>query len=258
MSDFEPVVADVEQVPARARHRGVFRDPVVRGMSYVAVAILLLALLTVISALVLGVLTPSGPRTLAEKQAAVTGQAVLSGSTDVAVWGQYAASLIASGQYAAARGVIADGRATLDDSATAEFTLAEARLLSAQGRFDDAIVAAGAAMQQIQAHYDELIAAGGMTANSARINGLPENYYNALLLRAYAYRDMGEWESSIAEFDRYLGDNPTAADILVDRGMVKIEAGEKGAAEEDFRAALRFVADDAQALRGLEMLGVSP
>jgi tetratricopeptide (TPR) repeat protein len=227
-------------------------------MTWTAVVILVLFLVTVISALVTGVLTPSGPRTLAEKQAAVAGEAVRQGSTDTAVWGQYIASLIASGQYARAKGVIADGRASIDDSQTAEFTLAEARLYGAQKQYDSAIESADAAMKQMKDYWDSLIAAGGMTANSARLDGLPSNYYEALLIKAYAYRDMRHWDKAIAEFDLYLDYEPTAADILIDRGMAKIETGDKSGAEADLRKALGFIPDSTEALRGLEKLGVTP
>jgi tetratricopeptide (TPR) repeat protein len=262
MSDAVPRNNDIapdEPVGRRQtkQYSGVFRDPVVRFMSYAAVGILILFLVTVISAIITGVLSPGGPRTLAEKQVAVSGEAVRKGSTDSAIWGDYIASLIASGQYARAKSVIADGRASLDDSRTADFTLAEARLYNAQKQYDSAIESADTAMKQMNDYQEGLLAAGGSIARGAQLSGLPDNYYAALLVKASAYRGLGEWEKAVEVYDLYLKDEPTAADILIDRGRVKVEAGDKTGAEKDFRAALEFIPDSAEALQGLESIGVA-
>lgn len=256
-----PEESPSRQPARRAAKRGpsgMFRDPVVRGMSYAAVGIVILFLVTVISALLTGVLAPSGPRTLAEREAAVAGAAVRAGSADTAVWGQYISSLIAQGQYARAKSVIADGRASIEDSATAEFTLAEARLYSAQGQYEQAVEMADVAMAQMKDYHETLLASGGSTARAAKLDGLPDNYYSALLVKAYALRDLGRYEDAVEVFDLYIEDNPTAADILIDRGMARIETGDTTGAEEDFRSALQFLPDSPEALAGLERIGVTP
>lgn len=253
------------QTPNKARRgrpdtqrSGVFRDPVVRVMSYAALGLVIAFLVTVVSALLTGVLAPSGPRTALERETAVSGTAVREGSTDAAVWGRYIAALTATGQYSRARGLIGEARASLDDSATAEFTLAEARLYAAQKQHDRAIEAADAAMKQISEHHEKEIAAGGSRARSAELKGLPENYWSAVLVKAYAYRDLGEWDNAVEQFDIFLDQTPTAADILIDRGLTKIEAGDDTGAEVDLRAAMQFLPDDPDALEGLASIGVTP
>jgi len=257
MSDAGPPVQESPS-PVTEKHKGIFRDPVVRAMSWTAVGLVILFLITVISALATGVLAPSGPRTLAEKEVAVTGEAVRAGSTDPAVWGEYIAALIADGQYTRASSVIAEGRASIEDSQTAEFTLADARLYHAQKKYQDAIDSADAAMKQMQDYWDGQVEQGGMAAVTAQSDGLPDNYYSALLLKAYSLEELGDWDGAIAVFDLYLTDEPTAADILIDRGNAKIEAGDTSGAEDDFRAALQYIPDSTEALQGLETLGVTP
>jgi tetratricopeptide (TPR) repeat protein len=236
---------------------GIFRDPVVRRMTYVAFGLVILFLITVASALITGVLGTGGPRTLAEKELAVTGAAVRAGSTNAEVWATYISALVADGQYGRAAGVIADARRSLDDSRTADITIAETRLFAAQNRIDDAIAAADAAMKQINDNWESRLAAGGNIAAGARVDGLPANYYVAILLKAYIYRDLGDHAAAVEQFDLYLEKYPTASDILIDRALARIELGDNAGAEEDLREALRFDATNTQALEALDRIGAS-
>lgn len=235
----------------------MFRDPLVRTMAFIASGLVILFLVTVVSVLVTGITTSSGPRTQTERQVAVAGAAVKAGSTDPAQWGEYIAALIGNGQYATARDVISRGRASVDDSGTADFGLAEARLAAAQKDYEGAIAAADKTMKQADKAYQAKIVAGGTTGRSAKAQGLPENYYDAVLIKAYAYRDLRKWDKAIAMFDLYIGKNPSAADILVDRGNAKIDAGDRAGAEKDFRTALTYVPDSQDALAGLTKIGAS-
>lgn len=261
MSDAAPRIDRPEQhdagEPARPARRGIFKDPTVRRMAYVAAAMVALFILTIVSAFVTGVASSTGPRTRAEKEVAVASAAVLSGSKDAAVWGQYVVALISTRQYTVAKDAIRQARASIDDSTTAEFTLAEARLQSAQGDLKGAIATADKAMEQMNAAHQALLKGDNLTAKGAAIGGLPDNYYAATLLKAYAYRDMKSWKQAVEQFGVYLGANPDAADILIDRGLARIEAGDKKGAEKDFRAALKFVPDDKEALAGLKRIGAT-
>ncbi len=260
MSDaLPPVEVDEETpgTPAPAPSRpSIMRDPVVRRMAYVAFGLVGVFLLLVVSALITGVVTPSGPRTLSEREVAVSAAAVEEGSTDTAVWGEYIAALISDGQYGRARSVIAQGRKSLDDSATAEFSLAETRLYYAQKQYKKAITSAEKTKTQIQKAYDALIAQGGVVEKTAMLVGRPANYDDATLLEAQAYRALKDWKNALAFYDEYIKDNAGASDVLVDRGNVKIDMGDTTGAEKDFREALRFVPDDPEALAGLKKIGV--
>lgn len=240
-----------------AKRGSIFRDPVVRTMAFISAGIAALILVTVVSVLITGVAAPSGPRTLAEQQVAVAGAAVKEGSQDPADWGRYLSALIASGDYGLARDVIKQGRASINDTATADFSLAEARLLSAEKNYKGAIAAADKAMAQMKSYNDAQRKTGGLKAKTAVINGLPDNYYDAVLVKGYAYRDLKQWKDAIAQFDIYIGHTAGASDILVDRGNAKAAAGDTAGAEADFRTALKFVPDDAEALAGLKKIGAT-
>jgi len=243
--------------PVVKARRSMFRDPVVRRMAFLAASLVVLFLATIVGVLVTGVTQQSGPRTLAEKEAAIAGQAVSQGSTDASVWGEYIAALISSGQTVRARDVIAEAKASIDDSATAEFTLAEARLLAAQEKYENVIETADAGMKQIEDAHAVILEAGGTPAQQATLQGLPENFYILTLLKGDALRELDDWAGAIEQYDVYITRYPGAADILVDRGNAKIEVKDVEGAEADFRKALEFIPDSAEALAGLEKIGAA-
>lgn len=252
----ESVPEPTPQKP-KASRGGIFRDPVVRTMAFVSAGLAALILVTVVSVLLTGVAAPSGPHTLAEQQVAVAGAAVKDGSKNPADWGNYVSALIANGDFGTAREVIKQGRASVNDSATADFSLAEARLYTAEKDYTGAIKAADKAMAQMKAANDALRSSGGMKAKSADLVGLPDNYYDAVLVKGYAYRELKKWNDAIAQFDIYIEHTQGASDILVDRGNAKISAGDKSGAEADFRTALKYVPDDSEALAGLNKIGAT-
>lgn len=235
----------------------MLKDPVVLRMTYVAIGLVILFLVSVMGVLLSGITSPSGPRTLAEREAAVSGEAVQAGSKDPAIWGQYIAALIASGQNTRARDVIAQGRESMDDSATAEFTLGEARLYAAGNDHQKVIDTAEVGMAQIQKAWDVLVSSGGTKAQQAKLDGLHDNYYTFALLKAESLAELGDWAKAIEQYDLYIVRNPGAADILIDRADAKIEIGDKAGAEADFRKALEFIPDNPEALAGLEKIGAA-
>lgn len=244
--------------PARPkRQSSIFDDKVVRIMAFIATGVLILFLVTVVSALLTGVLQQTGPRTLMERELTVTGQAIDAGTTDASVWGQHISALVATGQYARARAVIADARESIDDSKTADITLGEVRLLRAQGEYQQALAAADRAIDQVGKHHDAEIAAGGVVGRAAELRGRHENYYTAKLLKAKIYEDMEDWEGALEYYTQFIEGSPGAADILVDRGNVKLRLGDESGAEADFREALRFDPYYPRAHDGLERIGAS-
>jgi tetratricopeptide (TPR) repeat protein len=227
-------------------------------MAYASIGLVILFLATVAGALVTGLLAPSGPRTLAEKELAVSGEAVRQGSTAPGDWGRYVAALVDAGQYGRARSVLQDARGSIDDSGTAEIPLGEARLAAAQGQHESAVEHAEEAMEVLDADLEVRLASGGLIADRARISGQHNNYWVAALIAAYSYGELESWEEAVEKFDLYIDRNPGAADVLVDRGHAKAELGDTAGAEADFRAALRFIPDSEEALEGLEQIGVTP
>jgi len=234
----------------------MFDDPMVRTLGFVAFAIVVAFLIIALSAVLTGVTDRTGPRSLAEREVAVAGAAVSAGTKDPAVIGTYIAALISSGQYSRAEREIATARKSIDDSVTAEFTLAEARVLSARGKHQEAIRAGERALKQIDDAYKATLKLGGEKARVAQNDGLHQNYFDAVLVIAYANRELKQWDKTIEYFDIYIKANPSAADILIDRGNAKIETGDKAGAEADFRTALKYIPDSEEALSGLSRIGV--
>jgi len=239
------------------RKPSMFADPVVRWMAFLAFSLVALFLALIVGALLTGATDPSGPRTVEEKEIALAREAISTNSADPSAWGTYIGALIADRQYARASSAIVDGKASSDDSATADFALAEARLAAAREQHADAVKAVERARKQIITSHERIIKAGGQPAQEAKLDGYAENYYAATLVAAFAYRELGELDKAIAEFDTYLGRYPRAADILIDRGNAKADVGDKAGAESDFKEALKYLPGDAAALAGLKRIGAS-
>jgi len=268
MSDAGPPVQDpidtgvteegTPPAPPKGRaKRGMMADPVVRTMAGIAVAIVIVFLISVVGVLLSGVATPTGPRTLNENALSVAGAAIREGDADAATWGAYIAALIANERYSQAQNAIEDGMASTDDSGTAEFAVAEARLSIARKDYQQSISVADEGQKAIKEAYQEKIDAGGQAALTAKNDGLHENWFILALLKADAYKALGDWPKSIEQLDAYLAEYPQAADILVDRGEAKIEAQDTEGAEADFRSALRFIPDDERAIAGLAKIGAT-
>ncbi len=112
-------------------------------------------------------------------------------------------------------------------------------------------------MKGYKAEYDAQVARVGKSRRRAKSAGTDADYYNAALVKAYALVELSRWKDAVAAFDIYIRMNPTASDILIDRGNAKAELNDKAGAEKDFRAALRFVPYDQEAKAGLKRIGVA-
>jgi tetratricopeptide (TPR) repeat protein len=259
MSDAAPI-PDSPPEPTKAppipRKPGLMADPVVKVMVYCAIGLVILFLATVVGVLGTGVISPSGPRSLGEKQVMVASAQVKGAVGEAMV--PYVDALIATGDLSAARVALAQARASLPATGTA-FTLdlAEARLLSAGGDYAKAIPFADKTMKGNKAKYDALVAKGGEAAAAAKDAGYGDDYYDAALVKAYALVELRRFKDAIPMFDIYIRTHPTASDILVDRGNAKAEVKDKAGAEKDFREALRFVPYDEQAKAGLKKIGAA-
>lgn len=239
-----------------SRPQGILADPVVRAMVYAAVGLVLLIAGSLIGVLTTGIASPTGPRSVAERELLLA--AARTRGAKGAATTPYVDALIAAGDLSAARIAIGQARASLGATESAAgLDLAESRLLAQQGGFEGAAALADKAMKSYEATYRAGVAKGGKTADAARQRGYGEGYYNAALVKANALVELGRFEDAIAAYDIYIVENPTAADILVDRGNAKAELKDKPGAEKDFRTALRFVPYDDEAKTGLKKIGVA-
>ena len=107
------------------------------------------------------------------------------------------------------------------------------------------------------AQHEARLAKGGKIAAAAKEAGYGDDYYNSALLKAQALVQLGRWKEAVEAYDVFIRVNPTAADILIDRGNAKAVLKDKAGAEKDFREALRFVPYDEEAKAGLKKIGVA-
>lgn len=228
-------------------------DPVVRWLVIVVLGLLVLYLAGVASALVFGILGSDTPRTSVERDLYAL-EVQVRDSSDPAVWGRYISSLTAAKQYARAQAELDKALPALDQSEGGELSIAQAQLYVAQERYEDALVAAEEAATIIKAYYDEQLAQPGM--NYYKTYGINENYWVAVLAKAISYERMGQLPQAIEQYDEHLEANPTAADLLITRGLLKIEVGDVEGARTDLESASRFLPDDPRLNEGLSRIGV--
>lgn len=81
--------------------------------------------------------------------------------------------------------------------------------------------------------------------------GDPEPYF----LRAQLNRVEKKYDDALADMKKALTMSPTSADMIILYADILAEAGEKEAAIDQYRSALRYLPGDARAVKGLEALG---
>jgi tetratricopeptide (TPR) repeat protein len=260
MSDTAPIPEDLPQQPEgppRPTESGLLADPVVRVMIWAAIGLMILFLAMVLGALATGVVgTPTGPRSVAERQLMTALEQSKGKVGDASA--PYITALITAGNLPAARVALTQARSSMVTTMPlSDLDLAEARLLSAEKKYADAVALADRAMSGFKAEYERWAKQNPEKAGAVKDPTYLEDYYNAALVKAYALVELGRWKEAVAAFDVYLAKNPTASDIFIDRGNAKVELRDKAGAEKDFRAALRFVPYDEEAKAGLRKIGVA-
>lgn len=237
---------------------GMFADPVVRRMAWVGALVLLVFLITVVSALFFGILNPPAPRTAVERELALAEAKIDAESLAPEDWYAYITALVSSGQYGKAERMIETARVGgFEDPAKQYLGVAQVQLDLARGRWEDALSHSEAAMRALEeqlevekARYEET---GKPTTMIAE--GLGRNNDALHLNRAEAFEKLGRTDEAIAELDAYLENNERAADILAWRGDLKADAGDTASAIDDYRSALEYTPGDAELLSRLENLG---
>lgn len=256
MSVREVVSGDSDKIATgRSTRTGIFADPVVTTMIYVALGLVVLFLASVVGVLATGIATPSGPRSVAERQLLLASSTARGAAGDAGA--PYITALVATGDFSAARIALLQARSGEGTATMPALDLAEARLKYATADYADAITFADSAMRGFIQKYEQRIASGGAQATAAKNVGYGEDYYNAALVKAYCLSELGKFDAAIEAFDIYIEHNPTAADILVDRANARLEAGDQSGAEADFREVLKYIPDSTEALQGLEKIGAA-
>ena len=254
-------------VPAGAvrvvrQKRSMWDDRVVRTMAFGAVSLVILFLVTIISALYFGFIGGEpAPRTALEREVMAWESVTRSLDTSATAeqWQNFTLALITDSQLQRAQQVIAEVNAKpqIDQSQGANMLYCTGVLQSAQGNDDQALDTFAEVMEiTLTAYEEELNREDDGTPNWAMATGLHDNYYFSALDRARILRVQERWSEGIEMLDLYLADHPQAAGVFADRAYLKAQAGDVAGAEEDYREALRFVSDMPEALEGLREIGV--
>lgn len=257
-----PAGPDTETVPKAGRPGTVKRpvsmleDPVVRIMAYVAAGLLILYLAGIVGALVTGVIQSPAPRTAAERALYAAESVVKGGDHSSLAIANYVNGLTGVGQYGLAQDTINTAPKSALGSATGDIETAQCRLYLAEKEYKKAITAADAAMKIIKDQWD--VAAAKPLPNVAANQGLPDNYYESMLIKGAAQQGDGDANGAIATFTQYLQHDPQASDVLVQRATSKLAIKDTAGAKADFQEALKFQPDNQVALDGLKTIGARP
>jgi tetratricopeptide (TPR) repeat protein len=251
----------ISDVPAEEEaHAGpsLMDDPTIRILTVALLGVIALFLVAVVSALVMGLLSPpTAPRTLLEKSLSVYGAQVKAGKADTATWAAYIGALIDANQLTEARTVLDKALKSVTSERSA-ILLQEARLEYALKDFPASVKAAEAARldaeKQQAARLAELKVKG---INEKPANVLPPPWFPAVHQKADALVQMGEDAQAIEAYSLYLTLSPADSTILVARGEVELKIGDASSAERDFRAALKYIPDYQPALDALEKMGAT-
>lgn len=254
------VAAESAPAPVAPRRPGAFADPVVRRLSWLGALMLVAFLLTVVSALVMGVINPPAPRTAVERDLSVARVQIDAGSTDPEVWHSYILALITTEQYSKAERTIAQAEeAKIENPAKQYMLLSRVRLDVARKEFDQAIKDSDAAIAALNARlkYEKEQYEATKKPTTMIAEGLGPNYETLQLLRAEAYEGLGKKADAIASLDIYINLNERAADILVWRGDLKSASGDTTGAIEDYKSASLYMPGDKALRDKLAKLGVT-
>jgi len=212
------------------------------------------ALLTAIFAIVNGVidLNTDVPRTVSEYQEIKAG-ALLGADETAEAFGILALSQIENGRFEQAEMTIQQGRSMNfeDEEQNFAFDFAEAVMAHTKGDTQRAIELYENTMELIEESFDRMYVKD-ISPNWAKAHGLHPNFHDSALALAFLYGEQGDMTKKVEFLDIFLRGNPTAGDMLVERGNAKLELGDKEGAAEDFTEALRFLPNDELALEGLE------
>lgn len=250
-----PQGAGSGETPKTVKRRvPMFKDPLVRTMAWVVGGLVILYLVTIVSALVLGVLGNTTPRTRVERDERIFEKAITENPQDIVYWAKYIDSLMETKQWTAAQDAIDRAIEVVDQKQSQEISTAQVQLYIATNRNKEAIEEANAVRASLKQYYDEALKDDN--SDEAKGADIHENYWNLLLIKAEAYVALKDVDKALEALDEYLAEKPAAADVLIRRGDLRAEQGDKEGAEKDFRAALVFIPNDAAALEGLKKIGV--
>lgn len=240
----------------RSPRKSMFRDPVVRRMTFIALGLVALYMAGILGAIVFRLVGSSAPRTAVERQLLELEASTKGGDKSPETWARYIDTLVVAGRFSEAKRTIENGKKVVDQSEGAEVTLAEARMYLQQKDYKKAIAAADAAAAIIDKKY-QVESKSTKRPNKAMAFGINANFWEARLVRAQAYEQLGDHASALKDYDEFLKNNETASDVLVMRANVKLKLNDPKGAEADFKTALSYEPANQEALDGIKKIGAN-
>ncbi|MEI6623451.1 MAG: hypothetical protein WCP28_16260 [Actinomycetes bacterium] len=234
------------------------KDPVAQGLKIAIVLVIIVWLVSMISAMMWGLLSPpTAPRTSAERDLMLYGATIQSGKTPTKTYAQYIGALINAGQLAKAQEALDQALKTAKTDRSYLYS-GQAELSLQQKDYPATIVAADKAMaeakKELKAYKDANVAAKRAPGAGAV---MPTSYADAALAKAEALLASKDYAGAIKALDVYIKERPTDSDILVQRAEAKVLVGDKAGAAADYRAALLYIPDFQPALAGLKKIGAA-
>jgi len=250
-------VSEGKSQTTRAKSKPAGKDPYIRNLLVLAGLAIIGALLTMVFAVLTGVISFDQSRITNVNEFSVARATVYATVEEAAgSTGQLALSLIANGQLTEANALIQEAlqRDWPDTERNQGIMFAYAALAEAQGDLDTAIERYEYVLTELWDAFETMYASD-VEPNWARGFGLHSNYYAAAVALAFIHEQKEDYEKQLEALDIALRGYPHAADLLTWRGQVHLALGDNEAAIADFNEALRFVSDSEEALQGLEEAG---
>lgn len=252
-ADETPVETASAHAPVR-RKRSMLDDPVVRYMSFSAIGLVVLFLVTIIAAYFMGVLGNPLPKTRYQRDLIVAEEAVSKAPQSSGLWHTYITLLIQDGQYRKAQDTIDRAKTVVkDEASTQELSMAQAELYFGTKDYKKAVTTTDDARKKIKKEYDLAVKKTGSEESMGK--EINQNYWEILILKAEAQVKLDKPRDAIKTLDEYLKVFPDAADVTIRRGDLKVQVGDKTGAAKDYRTALKYMPGDKNALAGLKKIG---
>ena len=224
-------------------------DPVSSWLLRVALALIIVVLVTATAMIIYFMTAEKAPRTAVERDTAAAEIAVRERPSDASAWQTLAYAYARGGRYDDALTAIRRGRESTKEQS---LLLPEAEVLRIAGRYADAVVVYDSAIVVLSKEESEAIAARAKAgvAMSAPSGSLIRAYFGRGLTR----NAMGDTEAAIEDVLLALELAPGQASMRVTLGDLYAKSNQKELARAAYTEALRFIPDDAQALAGLKRL----
>lgn len=241
--------------PARKSRPSILRDPVVRRLAFFAGALVVLYLVTILAALVMGVVGSDVPRTRLAVSLTAAEKKTVDAPSDPEAWAEYARLLMADGQKSKAQSVIDQASEVVDQSASQTLLAAQANLHYENRRYAEAISTSDKVRAKLKAYHAKRL--GDPKSDESKGKEIHPNYYEVLILKAECLVKMDDTKAAEAVLTEYLKAKPTAADVLIRRGDLRAELKDTKGAKADYNTALKYLPDNTAALEGLKKIGAN-